>query len=479
MDQNLASLIELLKESQRREEELQQKFDQMQSEMQTKFDQMQSEMQVKIDTLIQQLAWFQNKMFGKMSERYKNLNMGPSLFDQLPEFSNIQATEAPIAESLPDEIKSSAKTKRKAHARKDIMDGLPVVRLSPIEPEGIDLSLYKKIGEEVTRKIEFEPGKLYVVETIRPKYVLLDDLDKVTQNVVIAPMPLFPIHKSMAGSSMLTEILIGKYAYHLPFYRQVQQFKDLGVKLSTSTLNDWFIGASEALTPLYERIRQEVLSSDYIQADESIIPVMNKEKSKAVKEYIWMARSVKEKLLFFDYYEGSRSQATAQKVLKDIKGYLQTDDYDGYDVFNKYIDIKRVACWAHVRRKYHDSLKQNKDLAEYALNLIQDLYAVERHCVDKNLNEKEIVELRQKVSKPIILNIKEWIERTYPTVLPGTRIGLAMAYNYKILERLMVYLDNGYLLIDNNLAENAICPLAISRKVTLANPPYFRCRPNT
>src|SRR5690606_21042305 len=107
-----------------------------------------------------------------------------------------------------------------------------------------------------------------------------------------------------------------------PFYRQTKQFKELGLKLSATTINDWFASSCDLIKPLYEKIRETVLSSNYLQADETTLPVINREKKRADKEYLWMARAVKEKLLFFDYRDGSRSIKAVREIFKDFKGTL-------------------------------------------------------------------------------------------------------------------------------------------------------------
>lgn len=449
MDNTTVSLLKIIETLQKQE---------------AKKDEQLEKMQQTIDKLSSQIAWFQRKMFGRSSEKYGALNMGPTLFDNIDELP-----QQPEDVQVPPEIQNppAAKKRTRKAPRKDILEGLPILERT-IEPEGIDTSLYKCIGKEVTKVVEYEPGKLYVVATIRPKYILktASESDNKTE-VVIAPMPLYPIYKSVAGSSLLSELLVGKYSYHLPFYRQIQQFKDLGIKLTSSTINDWFIGSCNLLKPLYDRIKHDILSTEYIQVDETVLPVINKEKKQAAKEYLWLVRSNEKRAVFFDYVDGSRSANTAQQVIGSFKGYLQSDGYSAYDSFLKNIEIRLVACWAHVRRKYTESIDENKALAEYALSQIQLLYNVERHIQENNLSPNEILQKRREISLPIINKIKSWIEENYSSVLPGSRIGKAMSYNYTLMNRLTAYVDNSSLLIDNNRAENAVRPIAVCRKNTL------------
>lgn len=444
MDNTIASLIQLLQACQEREK---QKDEQLKKMQQT------------IDKLSAQIAYFQHRMFGKSSEKH-GVILGPTLFDELSETNNIPEESLP---ELDPTQTISITTKKKHRTRKDFMEGLPVIQVI-LEPEGVDLTKYKRIGQESSKVIEFVPGKLHVVETIRYKYALIEEPKEGEKAVIIAPLPLSPINRAMAGSSLLTELLVGKYVYHLPFYRQIQQFKDLGIKLTASTINDWFIGSCDLLKPLYNKIKEAVLACNYLQVDETTLPVINKEKKQATKEYLWLARAVTEKILFFSYLDGSRSQHTAQQILQGFKGHLQCDGYNGYDVFQKDSHVHLVACWAHVRRKYIESTEENKELSGYALKHIQALYALEKTIRENNYPPDKIKQERAQIALPIINKLQTWIEETYPKVLPKSNIGKAMAYNYSLINRLKEYTTQGYLLIDNNLAENAIRPIALSRK---------------
>ncbi len=134
----------------------------------------------------------------------------------------------------------------------------------------------------------------------------------------------------MAGASLLADLIQQKYAFHLSFYRQIQQFKQLGVKLSSSTINDWYSASANLLEPLYDLVKREVLASDYIQMDETVLTVIDKSKHMAAKRYMWVAHSPEKNLVFFDYDKGSRSSDAAIKILDGYKGYLQCDGYGAY-----------------------------------------------------------------------------------------------------------------------------------------------------
>lgn len=260
-----------------------------------------------------------------------------------------------------------------------VMDDLPVVTVV-INPEGIDLDKYVKIGEEHTGTLEMKPGYLYIKDTVRPTYALKDSrdaLEKSDKVVVTAPSPLMPIYKGMPGPSILAEILLQKYEYHIPLYRQVKQLEHLGIKLSRSTLAGWFKPVCALLKPLYLELIKKVLSSDYVQVDETTLPVIGHARRRAAKEYLWMVRVPMLHLAFFHYDNGSRSQKVAVNLLKYFKGYLQCDGYTAYDAFEGRKDVCLVGCLAHIRRHIEAYLEENR---EYALQ--GNLY---RTCIILNV----------------------------------------------------------------------------------------------
>ena len=152
-------------------------------------------------------------------------------------------------------------------------------------------------------------------------------------------------------------------------YRQVKEFRHLGVRLSESTLSGWFKPVCELLRPLYDELVRLVVGYRYVQADETTVRVISKGKGKADKEYLWMVRAVMEKLVIFHYDDGSRSGQTIRKLLKDFKGYLQSDSYSAYNVFDGTEGVCLIACLAHIRHHFEMALEENRSLAEHALKL--------------------------------------------------------------------------------------------------------------
>lgn len=294
-------------------------------------------LQERIKELTAQVAWLNRQLFGRKSEKLRvyDPNM-PDLFAD--EFSGLrQQAEEKRDEAVEKIEKESVEDVKRNRQNRKMIEDLPVLETDTIEPKGVDLSLYRRIGEEITKVVKHKPGMLYVKVIIRPKYALKDStlLPPAGQKgVEIAPMPLMPVDKCIADTSLLAEILLQKYEYHVPFYRQIQQYRHLGMKgLTESTLDGWFKKTVELLKPLYEELKREVFSCDYVQVDETTVPVINREKHKADKEYLWMVRSVMERLVIFHYDGGSRAGAVIESLANqyNFKGYLQCDGFAGYE----------------------------------------------------------------------------------------------------------------------------------------------------
>ncbi|RED91084.1 IS66 family transposase, partial [Marinoscillum furvescens] len=321
----------------------------------------------------------------------------------------------------------------------------------------------EKLGEAITEILEYTPGKVYVKRYVRPKYVQPTQ-DEDTKQVLIAPLPTMPIPNGNVGAGLLAHLLISKYVDHLPFYRQVQIFKREGLKLAESTISGWFKAACKLLDPLYYELRKEVLSSGYLMADETPIPVQSSNKPGATHTgYMWVYRSPEKGMVIFDYQQ-SRGAQGPEGVLEGFSGALQTDGYAAYDRFDKASGVTLLACMAHVRRKFDQAKENDSRRSEYALAQIQKLYALERQCKEENLNTDQVKAARQQYAVPVLTAMKEWMEQQCPNVAPKSSIGKALTYALKLWPRIVRYTENGSWNIDNNLVENSIRPVALGRK---------------
>ena len=424
----------------------------------------------RIKELTAQVAWLNRQLFGRKSEKLPIIDPNyPDLFaGMLPE--NAQQ----IADAHDEAVEKTVRTKEERRQEKKnriMMEDLPVLEQVILTPDNLDETLYKKIGQEVTRIVEHKPGQLYIKEIIREKWGLKDNTSTAPKGmggVLIAPMPLLPIYKGIAGASLLAEILLQKYEYHMPYYRQIKQYSHLGMKgLTESTVDGWFKQTMELLRPLYEELKSEVMKADYVQADETTTPVINKETHKAAKEYLWMVRAVMERLVLFHYDQGSRAGAVIESLANrfGFKGYLQCDGFAGYETaFKTNPDVWLVNCMVHIRRHFEQALDENRTMAEHGLKEIQHLYGIEHMCDDAGMSFDERKAKRQELSRPIMEAMKLWMETEGVKYSESSLIGKAITYAYTRWDNMMRYLDDGRLLLDNNLAENEIRPVTLGRK---------------
>ena len=424
----------------------------------------------RIKELTAQVAWLNRQLFGRKSERLGIIDP-----NQTSLFADEQALRMKQAEEARDEaVGKIAKTKEdRARERKNrqMMEGLPVLERVVITPEGVDEAFYKKIGEEVTRVVEHKPGQLYIKEIVREKWGLKDNTAEAPEGkrgVLVAPMPLLPVNKGIAGASLLADILLQKYEYHMPYYRQIKQYSHLGMKgLTESTVDGWFKQAVELLRPLRDALEAEVMKTGYAQADETTIPVIDRDSHKAAKEYVWMIRAVVEMLVLFHYDQGSRAGAVIEALADkhNFKGYLQCDGFGGYEsAFRDNPDVRLVNCLVHIRRHFEQALDENRPAAEHALAEIQHLYRIEHQCDEARMTPDERKAKRQKLSKPIMEAMRLWMETEGVKYSEGSLIGKAITYAYTRWDNMTRVLEDGRLLLDNNLAENEIRPITLGRK---------------
>ncbi len=421
--------------------------------LQNQLDQSQSE----IAYLKYQLDQLKRQVFGVKSERFISMQEAGQL--ALP-----IENEVPVVIEKEETITIEAhdrkkKRKKENHPlRKPFPADLPR-QVEKIYPAGFDEnSPEKPIGEEVTEILEEIPGKFYVRQIIRYKFA-----SKETGGVAIGELPSRVNEKGMFGESVLTRIIIDKYCDHLPGYRQEQRFSRAGIKIPYSTLMDVPRQVGNYMIPLYEELKKQSLNCKYLQIDETPHPVLDKEtKGKTFRGYLWVYRSVEQRLVLFEYCPG-RGSKWPKEILKNYKGFIQTDGYVSYDQFDRRADITCVCCMAHARRKFEKAMKDHKELAEYFITKLQPVYAVEEEIREGNKSDEEILFLRREKSLPILNELGKWLQ-DHSDNLTSTPIGEAIAYTLSRWKKLTLYIEYPFLEIDNNLVENAIRPTVLGRK---------------
>jgi transposase len=418
-----------------------------------KLKQVNSELEAELLYHKQELAQLKRMIYGSKSERYVAEDTGQLSFEM-----DVAQQEAPKQETEEITYKRKKTGKKKNNpVRLPLPSHLHREEIV-IEPQE-DIAGAKKIGEEITEVLDYIPGKFYVEKYIRPKYALEED-----RGVVIGELPTLPIPKGNAGAGLLSHLLISKFVDHLPFYRQVQQFKRENITIAESTISGWFTAACRLLLPLYDTLVEKIQQCDYLMADETPIPVQTSNKPGSThKGYHWVYYSPLDKLVCFDYKK-TRGRDGPKAFLKDFTGALQTDGYNAYNIFEAKEYVTLLACMAHARRKFEHALDNDPKRAEYAMEKIQALYRIEKEARESNLSHEQRKTLRQEKAKPILQEFEQWMKEQLPEVLPKSMIGKAINYTMGLWNRLIRYIDDGKWEIDNNLVENSIRPVALGRK---------------
>jgi len=404
----------------------------------------------KLNWLEEQIKLGKHKQFAKSSETQTALQL--ELFDENEE--ELQQ---------PDEEKQTVVYERKkANRNKKNLD----TSLLPRETNIIDLSdeekicacghCLEKMGEESKEELVFTPASLKVIEHVRIKYTC-----KQCESIKTPKAIELPLSKSKAGAPLLAEIILNKYSYHLPFYRQSKMFARHPIVIPDNTIAGWVMAAAEQLEPLREAFFKEFSSINVLQADESPVKVLKPEK----KGYMWFYHSYMpgKRFILLDF-NLSRSAAVVDERLKGFKGLLQTDGYSGYTTQRKRDDIITLGCWDHARRKFTDVIKaagNNKSgKAGKMVEKIAKLYKLEGEI--KTLSVDERKSIRQQKAKPMLDSIFEFLHKI--NAPPKSLLYIATTYCKNQWPELIRYIDYGEAQISNCWIENQVRPFALGKR---------------
>lgn len=389
-------------------------------------------------------------------------NHQANLFDEAEQADAVDSVDADT-----DAIEIVAHTKRRPK-RKPLPADLPRV---DVHHELSDSACgccgkpMRRIGETTSEQLDVIPAQVYVTVHHRATY----SCSSCDESIRTAPLPAQPIPKSVASAGLLAHVAVAKYADGLPLYRQSKQFQRLGIDLPRNTLAGHMIKIGERIDPLIDALKHHIQQHDIVQMDETPVQVL-KEPGKVAQStsYMWVMKGgPPQQPAIVYHYDPGRSQAVPRQLLGAFEGYLQTDGYAGYHAIVNESGIEGVGCWAHVRRKFMDAKKalpkreQAKgNRVQQALALIGKLYRLEQQL--KSVDATERQRRRQADAVPILTQFKTWLDRQ--SVPPQTLLGKAIGYTQKQWPRLLVYIEDGRLNIDNNGVENAIRPFALGRK---------------
>lgn len=445
-----------------------------------KTDKKLSKSEEKYERLLELTRLLRLSIFGKKSEKIKF----PELFKQLSLFNDAEDHYISDFEEEENSDKTEVKShKRKKSGRKPLPEDLERVEVMHDIPEAEKLCscghMMDKIGEEVSEKLEFIPARVYVKRHVRPKYACkkCEGVETEGKTVKIAPVPAQLLPKSIVSPSLAAQIITSKFVDSLPFYRQEKQFLRHNIKISRSSMSIWALKLYEKCYPLQDLLFRESRSGPVIQIDETSFQVLDEQGRKpSTKSYMWVMRggTAENPAICFRYYP-TRSGTAAKELLKDYEGYVQSDGYKVYDFLNnkdtvpeEWSKITHIGCWAHARRKFFDVRKGKKykkpGLADKILGYIAEIYKFEKQAREDDLSPEEITDLRQKKTKPVVNKIKTVLDDNVGLVPSGSTLGKAFQYTLSQWNKLIVFLDDGKILPDNNGAENAIRPFVVGRK---------------
>jgi transposase len=396
---------------------------------------------LKIAQLTHEMATLKRWTFGKRSEQVE----GPQrslLEESIDEDLEAIAVELEALKATP------AERPRGVPKRVALPKELPRIEIRH-EPDstvcGCGCAL-KRIGEDVSEKLDFIPGVLRVERHIRGKWVCGH-----CETLIQAPVPPQVIDKGIPTAALIAQVLVAKYAEHQPLYRQEEIFGRAGLAIPRSTMAQWVGACGVKLEPLREAMKALLLKRSVLHADETPVPMLKPGLKRTHRSYLWAYGTTAydpEQLVVYDFAEG-RGGEHARAFLGGWKGALVCDDYKGYDALFR-DGVAEVGCMAHARRKFHGlHVNEKSTIAAEALELYGALYGVEREAQELALDDAGRRELRQRKAKPVAEALRVWLDRQLTQVPEGSA--------------LTCYLDEGSLPIDNNWVENRIRPIALGR----------------
>ena len=317
----------------------------------------------------------------------------------------------------------------------------------------------KRIGEDVSEKLDYQPGVFTVERHVRGKWVCHQ-----CETLVQAPVPAQIIDKGIPTSGLLAQVVVAKYADHLPLYRQSGIFERAGLAIPDSTLAEWVGRCGVALQPLVDALKEELMTHPVLHADETPLPMLKPGNGKTHKAYLWSYCSTplsSMKAVVFDFAE-SRGGKHAEQFLDRWRGTLVCDDFPGYKVLFR-SGITEAGCMAHARRRFHELwANHSSQIAGEVLDLFGRLYDVEREATLLDPGQRLVV--RQAQAKPIADALHQWLLVQRQRVPSGSATFKAIEYSLNRWSALTHYLNDPQVPIDNNWVENQIRPIALGRK---------------
>lgn len=409
-----------------------------------------------------QLKWFQNQIFGRKSERRL---AGDSKYIQLTLGSLLEEEAPPTPTETVKEYQRRVKPEKVSDSQEDesglrFSSDVPVKTI-PLKPEEVaDLKEgedYEVIGEKVTHRLAQRPASYVVLKYVRPVVKLK------SSKVVSHPAPEGVFDRSFADVSLVAGILVDKFQYHLPLYRQHQRLAAGGVTISRQTLTNFVARAADLLAPIYYAQLSSILQSKVLAMDETPIKAGQSSKGKLHQGFFWPLYGDKDEVAF--PYGATRALTQAKEILGEFAGTLVTDGYGVYSRYtSKVTGVSHATCWAHTRRKFIEAESSDPRRCQKALEYIRVLYEIEESV--REGDSEDILRARRERALPVLEGFFDWLsaELTDLTILPSSPFSKAASYAIERKDSLSVYLSDSAVPIDTNHLERALRPIPMGRK---------------
>ena len=425
------------------------------------------QLEEKVQTLEHQLAWFKKQLFGQKSERrdYLDHPFQTTIADVLG--------EAALPQPPDDEPKKTI-TYQRGKAKKNALDGSPEdsglrfddsvpveeIHLSAPELDGEHKDDYEIIAYKTTYRLAQNPSSYVVLKYIRPVVK-----HTVEETLITPTAPTNVLDKSVADVSFLVGLLIDKFLYHLPLHRQHQRLTNNGIVLARSTLTNLVKRAIELLRPIYQAQLAHILLSRILAIDETYIKAGNLNPGKLLQAYFWPIYGEDHEVCFT--FSQTRGASHLKTVLKDYTGTLLSDGYKAYECYaNRLAELTHALCWVHSRRGFIDAETSEPDAVAMALDMIGQLYAIEKTITADKLDGKRKLAYRQAHSQPVVDQFFRWCheQRQRPDLLPSNPFSKALQYVQKREHGLRVFLTDADVPLDTNHLERALRCVPMGRR---------------
>jgi transposase len=416
--------------------------------------------QQKYITLVEEyLRLAKIRRFGSNSEK---LTFQVDLFDEV----ELEVAIGDLEEQLPEEETRETRPKKRKRGFSDKLPRVQIhLRLSDEDKAGASKTFFTKVKEE----LDIVPAQARVLEYWQEKAVF-DEAGE--SRIVAAERDPHPLGKCTASVKLLAYIVVSKYADALPLYRLESILKRYGGNITRTSMANWIIGLDDVFKPLINLLREHQLGGDYLQADETRLQVLKEDGKPATSDkWMWLIRGgpPDQPAVLFEY-DSSRGETVPMRLLEGYQGVLQADGYAGYNRVCRKNMITRIGCWDHARRKFVDASKatpvkkkgEQISKADVAISKIRKLYAIESRI--EGLSAAQKTERRQQLSKPVLDDLKNWLEKSVSRVPKDSLTWTAINYTLNQWDLLIGYCEDGRLHVSNALAENAIRPFAVGRR---------------